>query len=155
MTLVALPAGEADSTSQMVTCVEQVGAKRRTTGLSLQGCPCTSHMGIKEVQSEAQSESSQRSCSRFFPSQKTKVLFRCLRAPRLNISPSVCTLNDFSTSNFVASHLDEAVVGTLGLGKLLGLFEGHDINRLVHVIIHARVKGDVGVDAATQGELLS
>ena len=43
------------------------------------------------------------------------------------------------------------MMGTLGLGDLLGPFEGDDVGGLVRVIIHARAKGDVGVGAAIAG----
>ena len=39
-------------------------------------------------------------------------------------------------------------MGTLGLGDLLGPFEGHDVGGLLRVTINARAKGDVGVGAA-------
>ena len=95
----------------------------------------------------AEGESSLRSCSRFFPNGDTKGTFLSeLGAPRLNINPCV-----FSTVKIhsVASHLDEAVMGTLG--DLLGPFQGEDVGGLAHVTIHARAKSDVDVDVVIEG----
>ena len=46
--------------------------------------------------------------------------------------------------NSVASHRDEAVAGTLGLGDLLGLIQGYDDGGLAHDTTDALAKSDVG-----------
>ena len=82
-----------------------------------------SRMGMHKMRNDAQGEFSLRSFPCIFPhgGQKTKLLFRYLRAPRLNINPCV------------GSTLRQRSDGKPWVGDFLKLFESHAVGGLVRV----------------------